>query len=305
MKLMFPVPHLMEIGATLQPWELSVSGPDQLRLARRAEELGYDMIAVPEHFAVPANDIHSGAFWLHATTTQAALAGATSRILLNSGVTILPLQSPLLHAKALATADWFSGGRIIATFGLGSIREEYDYFGVPWERRGALADEYLQAMIALWTQERPSFRGRHVHFEDVGFQPKPVQKPHLPIWIGGDSDAALRRVARFGAGWTVSFRTRPDRLPERIDFIKSQPAWTDRALDVSFGLATLRMTHGHAPSGDESVPDPMSAQQIIDALGWLGSLGVTISAVPIPPVESAEAYLDYAQWVIEDIKPKL
>src|SRR3546814_19071990 len=107
MKLMFPVPHLMEIGATLQPWELSVSGPDQLRLARLAEELGYDMIAVPEHFAVPANDLHSGAFWLHATTPPAALAGATSRTLLNSGVPLLPLHTPLLPSNALPTPAQF------------------------------------------------------------------------------------------------------------------------------------------------------------------------------------------------------
>ncbi|HEX8056385.1 MAG TPA: LLM class flavin-dependent oxidoreductase, partial [Novosphingobium sp.] len=105
MKLTFPLPHLMEIQAMLQPWELAVTGPDQLRMAQRAEALGYDMIAIPEHIAIPPDDQHTGHFWLHSTTAQAALAGATSRILLNSCVTILPLQNPLYHAKALATAD--------------------------------------------------------------------------------------------------------------------------------------------------------------------------------------------------------
>ncbi len=218
MKLTFPIPHLMEIEAMLQPWELAVTGPDQLRMARRAEELGYDMIGIPEHLAVPPDDQHSGSFWLHSTTAQAALAGATDTILLNSCVTILPLQHPILHAKALATADWLSGGRMIVTFGLGSIRGEYDYFRVPWNERGAMADEYIEAIIALWTQERPSFEGKYVSFRDIGFDPKPVQKPHLPIWIGGDSKPALRRVARFASGWIISFRTaaggnsRPARL---------------------------------------------------------------------------------------------
>ena len=187
MKLTFPIPHLMEIQAMLQPWELEVTGPDQLRLARRAEELGYDMIGIPEHLAVPPDDQHTGHFWLHSTTAQAAMAGATSKILLNSCVTILPLQHPILHAKALATADWLSGGRMVVTFGLGSIQKEFDYFGVPWAERGAIADEYLEAIVALWTQERPTFEGKYVQFRDIGFQPKPVQKPHLPIWIGGDS----------------------------------------------------------------------------------------------------------------------
>ena len=305
MKLTFPIPHLMEIQAMLQPWEMAVTGPDQLRMARRAEELGYDMIAIPEHLAVPPDDQHTGSFWLHSTTAQAALAGATSRILLNSCVTILPLQHPILHAKALATADWLSGGRIVVTFGLGSIRNEYAYFGVPWEERGAIADEYLEAIVALWTQERPSYEGKYVQFRDIGFQPKPVQKPHLPIWIGGDSKPALRRVARFGAGWIVSFRTAPEEIPDRLDYIRSQATWTDRPLEVSYGLGTSRLTKDHAPSGDDSASYGLSAAAIIDALGKFKELGITTSSVPIPPVSGIEEYLDHAQWVMEEVKPKL
>src|SRR5262245_37508005 len=141
MKLTFPLPHLMEIKAMLQPWELAVTGPDQLRLAQRADALGYDMIGVPEHLAMPSDQFeHSGRFWFHSTAAQAALAGATKRIRINSSVTILPLQHPIAMAKALATADWFSGGRIIVTFGLGSMQKEYDYFGVPFHQRGAIAN---------------------------------------------------------------------------------------------------------------------------------------------------------------------
>ena len=304
MKLTFPMPHLMEIAAVTQPWELTVTGPDQLRLARRAEELGYDMITVPEHYAVPPTDHHTGAFWLHATTAQAALAGATSRIVLNSGITILPFSNPIVHAKALATADWLSGGRIAVTFGLGSIEDEYPYFGVPWRERGAIADDYLAAIVALWTEERPTYHGKYVQFEDIGFQPKPVQKPHLPIWIGGDSPAALRRMARFGSGWIVTFRTRPDEVPDRIEAIKSAPAWTDRPLEVTYSLANLLLTEGHGASG-ASGPDPTSAQQLVDALGHLRECGITMSSVPMPPVASVEAYLDHAQWVMEEVRPHI
>jgi probable F420-dependent oxidoreductase len=305
MKLTFPIPHLMEIEAMLQPWELKVTGPDQLRMARRAEELGYDMIGIPEHLAVPPDDQHSGSFWLHSTTAQAALAGATDTILLNSCVTILPLQHPILHAKALATADWLSGGRMIVTFGLGSIRGEYDYFRVPWNERGAMADEYIEAIIALWTQERPSFAGKYVSFRDIGFDPKPVQKPHLPIWIGGDSKPALRRVARFASGWIISFRTAPEEIPDRLDYIKSQPGWAERPFDVSYGLGTGRLTTDHAPSGDDSTSKGLSAQQIVDALSRYKELGVTVSSVPIPPVGGIEEYLDHAQWVMEEVRPRL
>jgi probable F420-dependent oxidoreductase len=304
MKLMFPMPHLMEIAAVTQKWEHAVTGPDQLRLAARAEALGYDMIAVPEHYAVPPGDQHTGAFWLHSTTAQAAMAGATRRIMLNSSVTILPFTSPIVHAKALATADWLSGGRMAVTFGLGSIEQEYAYFGVPWRERGAIADEYLEAIVALWTQERPTYHGKYVQFEDIGFQPKPVQKPHLPIWIGGDSKAALRRVARFASGWIVTFRTRPEAVPDRLDAIRSAPAWTERPLEVAYSLSNLKMVEGHGSSG-ASGPDPTSAQQLIDALGALRDCGITMSAVPIPPVASLEAYLDHAQWVMEEVRPRL
>lgn len=306
MKLIFPIPHLMEIKAMLQPWELAVTGPEQLRLAQRAEELGYDMIGIPEHLAMPPDQFeYSGRFWFHSTTAQAAIAGATKRILINSCVTILPLQHPIALAKALATADWFSNGRMAVTFGLGSMRQEYDYFGVPFHERGAIANEYLEAIIALWTQDTPSFEGKYVQFRDIGFDPKPVQKPHLPIWIGGDSEAALRRAARYGAGWIISYRTDPKDIPARIDYIKSQPAWKERPFDVMFGLGTTRLTTGHAPRNDPKGQPGMNAQEIVDQLSWYKQLGVNYSSVPIPPMADAEAYLDYAQWVIEEIKPKL
>lgn len=304
MKLTFPMPHFHEIAAITEPWELGVTGRDQLRIARRAEELGYDMIAVPEHLAIPPDDLHTGAFWLHSTTAQAALAAATERVVLNSSITILPLANPILHAKALATADWFSGGRIVVTFGLGSIEREFDYFGVPWRERGAIANEYLEAIVALWTQDRPSYEGRYVRFHDIGFQPKPVQQPHLPIWIGGDSPAALRRVARFGSGWIVTFRTPLDQVPARLDAIRSDPAWSDRPLEVTYTFTNFRLSEGHGPSGDAG-PDLTNAQVLLDVLGRFADLGITRSAIPMPSVRSAEEYLDRAQWVAEEVMARL
>ena len=306
MKFTFPLPHIMRLPAMTQPWEADVTGPDQLRIAARAEALGYDMIAIPEHMAIPAEEIGlSGKHWFHSTVAQAALAGATSCIRLNSCVTILPFQHPIIMAKALATADWMSGGRMMVTFGIGSMQREYELLGLPFHQRGRMADEYLTAIIALWTQDSPSFEGRYVSFRDIGFEPKPVQKPHLPIWMGGDSDAALRRAARFASGWIVSFRTRPEDIPARIDFIKSQSGWKERDFEVMFGLGTTRIKERHAAADDPDARPGMSAAEIVDRLCWYKSLGVTTSSVPIPSLSGIEAYLDYAQWVIEEIKPKL
>src|SRR5262245_4715887 len=112
MKFAFSMPHLMRLKAVTQPWEAHVTGADQTRLAKRAEELGYDMINVPEHFVIPNEHLDlSGPHYFHAAAGQAYFAGATQRIKINSSIAILPLQNPIVTAKALSTIDWLSGGR--------------------------------------------------------------------------------------------------------------------------------------------------------------------------------------------------
>jgi probable F420-dependent oxidoreductase len=295
----------LRLKATLQPWEARVTGADQTAMARRAEALGYDMLAVPEHFIIPRSHVElSGPHYFHSTVAQAYLAGATQRIRINSCVTLLPLQHPIIMAKALATADWMSSGRITVTFGVGWLEDEFKLLGVPFRERGRMSDEYLAAIVALWTQDSPHFEGKYVCFKDVAFEPKPFQKPHMPIWMGGDADAALKRAARYASGW-LPFLTKPADIPAKIDFIKSQPTFTDRLFDVMYGLATSRVGEGHRVIEDSQARAGMSAQEIIDRLGWFKELGVTMSSVPIPAVKDMSAYLDYAQWVIEEIKPKL
>lgn len=303
MKFAFAMPHLIRLKAMTQPWEASVTGADQTRLARRADELGYDMISTPEHFIIPNEHVElSGPHHFHAAAAQGYFAGATTRIRINSSIAILPLQHPIVTAKALATIDWMSSGRITATFGVGWLKKEFQILGVPFHERGRMSDEYLAAIIELWTNDSPEFEGKYVSFKNVAFEPKPVQKPHLPIWMGGDSDAALVRTARFASGWWP-FLTKPQDIGARIEFIKSQTTWKGGHLEVMYGLATSRVGEGHAVV-EESSPG-MSAQEIVDQLGLLSDQGVTMSSVPIPPMPSIDAYLDYAQWVIEEIKPKV
>jgi probable F420-dependent oxidoreductase len=305
MKLAFAMPHLLRLPAMTQPWEADVTGADQTRLARCADELGYDMIATPEHFIIPNEHVAlSGPHHFHAVAAQGYFAGATERIRISSSIAILPLQHPIVTAKALATLDWLSSGRITAAFGVGWLEKEFAILGVPFHERGRMSDEYLAAIIALWTQGSPRFEGKYVSFADVAFEPKPVQKPHPPIWLGGDSDAALRRTARFASGWWP-FLTRPQDIAARIEFIRSQPTWRGGPLEVMYGLATSRVGEGHVAVDDPDARVGASAQEIIDQLGWLSDQGVTMSSVPIPPVPSVDAYLDYAQWVIEEIKSKL
>jgi probable F420-dependent oxidoreductase len=305
MKFAFAMPHLIRLKAIMQPWEASVTGADQTRLARCADELGYDMISIPEHFIIPDEHVElSGPHFFHAAAAQGYFAGATTRIRINSSVAILPLQHPIVTAKALSTLDWLSSGRITATFGVGWLAREFEVLGVPFHERGRMADEYLAAIIELWTKDSPAFEGRYVSFRDVAFEPKPVQQPHLPIWMGGDSDAALRRTARFASGWWP-FLTSPKEIGARIEFIKSQPTWKGGSLEVAYGLATSRVGEGHVVVEDPDARPGTSAQEIVDQIGALAEQGVTMTSVPIPPMPSVDAYLDYARWVIEEIKPKV
>ena len=305
MKLIFNLPHMLRLKATTQPWEAAVTGADQTRMVKCADRWGYDMVAVPEHFVIPNEHVElSGPHYLQSTVAQAYIAGATERMHINSCVTVLPLQHPIVLAKALATADWMSSGRMMVTFGVGWLEREFELLGVPFHERGRIADEYLAAIVELWTSESPRFDGKYVSFSDIAFEPKPIQKPHLPIWIGGDADAALRRAAKYASGWW-SFLTPPDRLAERIDFIKSQPSYDGRPFDVVHGIATTRVGEGHAVRDNPDARPNMSAEEIVDRLSWLAEQGATVSAVPLPAVNGVDAYLDYAQWVIEEIKPQL
>jgi probable F420-dependent oxidoreductase len=303
MKLGFSMPHMLRLKATCQPWEAAVTGADQMRLAKWADQLGYAMISVPEHHIVPRSHVElSGPHYLSAFTAMAYWAGATEKIRVNSCIAILPLQHPVVTAKALASMDWLSSGRVTITFAVGWLKEEFDLLGVPFNERGRMSDEYIDAIIELWTKDNPEYEGQYVSFRDVAFEPKPFQKPHLPIWMGGEADAVLKRIARVASGWWP-FLTKPEEIPAKIDFIKSQPDYKGQLQDIMYGFATSRVGEGHTVQEDPRARPGMTKPEIIDRLSWFKELGVTMSSVPIPTVKHIDEYFDYAQWVAEEIMP--
>ena len=305
MKYVFPMPHTHRIAAIAQDWEIAVAGPDQARLAAHAETLGYDMLRVPEHHVIPREHVAlSGAHYFHATAAQGYFAGATQHIRIGTGVTVLPLQHPIVMAKGLSTIDWLSGGRVDVTFAVGWLEGEFEALGVPFGERGRIADEYLAAIIELWTKDYATYEGKYVSFRDVALEPKPVQRPYLPIWMGGDSDAALRRAARFATGWTP-FLTAPEDYAKRIDFIKSRPEYKGGAFDVLHLMSARAMGEGHVAREDEASRATDNLDKLVDLIGYLQRQGVTIFNFAIPAVSSIEAYLDYAQWFIEEVKPRV
>ena len=193
--------------------------PDALAsIASLGDQLGFYCMVAPDHILMPrqvdsvypysvtgnilAGGNSGAGEWPEQITTLAYLAGITSRIRLVTSVMIVPYRNPLLCAKMLATLDMLSKGRLIVGSGVGWMEEEFELLDAPpFAERGAVTDEYLRAFIELWTAENPSFDGKHVQFSDIIFLPKPAQKPHPPIWIGGQSRAALRRAAHLGNAW--------------------------------------------------------------------------------------------------------
>jgi len=194
-----------------------------LALAQRAEGLGFDSIWAADNIVYPPQYAERlGSEFYEAMTTLAYVAALTRRIRIGSAVLVLPYRNPLILAKALATLDVFSRGRVIVGVGVGSIAEEYAALGVPFAGRGTAADEYLRIIRALWTEEHPKFSGRFFRFSGMLFAPRPVQQPSPPIWVGGNSSRALRRAAELGDGWLPIWHAptgrgfTPEKLREKI-----------------------------------------------------------------------------------------
>ena len=190
--------------------------PDALSaIARRGDELGFDWVLTGDHIVVP-NSIDStypytegGEFpgsasgvAMEQLTVLSFLAGQTERIKLVTSVLIVPHRNPLVAAKSLATLDVLSKGRLVVGVGAGWMREEFEALDLPpFEERGAVTDEYIRAFKELWSSDNPTFEGKYCRFSDITFLPKPVQQPHPPIWVGGESRPAIRRAAQQGDAW--------------------------------------------------------------------------------------------------------
>ncbi len=205
----------MDYGFSIPTRGALATGESIVAMAQRGEQLGFSYIAIPDHIVIPhkidspypysADRKMAGAAdgdCLEQLVLMAYLAAATQKIRLLTSVMVVPHRSPVFTAKALATIDVLSQGRVTVGCGAGWMEEEFQAIGVPpFAERGKVTDEYLRVFKLLWTEAAPRFCGSYAKFKDIAFEPKPVQKPHPPLWIGGESPAARRRVVALGDAW--------------------------------------------------------------------------------------------------------
>ena len=221
----------MDYGAVMFPTEYSIA-PDEL--ARALEERGFESVWFPEHTHIPASRKSPWPgggelprdYWSAYDPFVAlmAAAGATRRLRLGTGICLVIERDPITTAKEVATLDRLSGGRVLFGIGGGWNAEEMENHGTAWKSRWRLLRERVLAMKKIWTEREASYHGEFVHFDRIWSDPKPIQKPHPPIIVGGDGEKTFDRVVEFGDGWMPIMRehTRPvERIPALRERLKS------------------------------------------------------------------------------------
>jgi probable F420-dependent oxidoreductase len=321
----------MDVGFALPVSGAWATPANQVHVARRAEALGYRSLWTFQRLLIPAEPegvAASPAYRsvLDPVVSLAHVAAVTERVRLGVAVLNMPFFSPALLAKQLASLDVLCGGRLDAGLGLGWSPEEYAASGVPYERRGARGEEFLAVLRALWTQEVAEHHGEFYELPPVRSEPKPVQRPHPPILLGGTAEPALRRAGRLADGWISSSRADMTNLHTSIAVIAeaARQAGRDPAtlryvarVPVHPGPAASGPSHtgpGHRSAFGAGHPDrrPLtgSFEQIKADLGELAAQGLTELFVDLnwnPQVGSPDAdpaaALALAEATLEALAP--
>jgi probable F420-dependent oxidoreductase len=292
----------MELGCHL-PNQGPLATRDALAtFARAADERGVASRWVSDHVIFPrtaTGNYPGGRFphppdkpYLEPVIALTAAAMCTTRARLGASVFILGHRHPVVMAKMLTSIDALSQGRLIVGVGVGWWKEELEILGAPFHQRGRQADEALRVFKALWTQDNPAFEGEFFRFRDVGFAPKPMQKPHPPIWVGGDSPGAFRRVATLGDGWHATSKT-PGQFAEALGRLRRLADEARRPLEsidlsLRFGLTDDLIKQG--------------APAIVDTLAEYKKLGLRHVVLEFR-CDDLGRMLDILDLVTRDVRP--
>jgi len=288
----------MRLGISLQP----VVPDDVLRVARESERLGFDAVYMSGHVLG-----EPGATVLDPMTTLAAVAGGTETIGVATSVLLLPHYNPVLLANEAASLDVISQGRFTLAIGVGWAEPEFDALGVPFGERGARADDALEAMRALWSERPASYQGRFTQFDDALLGTPPHTPGGPPLWVGGHSDAAIKRALRFAAAWHCTGMT-PDEVAEareRIARIGEQVGRDPETLELTsihFAIPPNAkhngFSFGHVLGGEQPTADA-----VVQHIGELAEQGISRINLLLPL--TPETLLDGIAWVAEEVMPQV
>lgn len=303
MKFAIRVPAIFLYPSITSPWEAHVTAADSLRFARRADDLGFDYLWVSEHIVqIPEVVPFQGPRFYEAVSAAGVLLGATSRVRLLTYIAVLPYHHPLMYAKQIATVDVLSGGRLTLGLASGHLQKEFEALGVPFAERGRRSDEYLRIMKELWTSELASYHGEFYTFENLVFEPKPTQKPHPPIYLGGDAKPIQRRAALLGDGW-IPWLTMPEEVPGCMAYINAQRTKAKRT-----GPFEVMMLLADFPPEDRlnlsRFRIPKTKDEVMTLMERLQRAGATGAIVHLPMgTASLDACIGWVEWFAKDIIP--
>jgi probable F420-dependent oxidoreductase len=288
----------------MAPWESSAGGAEILRYARTADKLSWNWLTIPEHLVMPVGMAEAmGTRFVEGLSAAAVLMGATERIHMLTYILALPYRHPLLLAKQIATVEFIAGGRFSLGTAVGHLEEEFKVLGVPFEKRGKITDEYLRALKEAWTSDRPSFEGQFVSFKDVVIEPKPIQKPHPPIYIGGNSEAAMRRAVGLGDGW-IPWLVTAETLPGCIDAMRKMSGWEAKEgrFEIMVTTTAYNVDDHHQAKGNTSISGDRDS--VLRELEGLQKAGATSVQVRPPKLDTLEQTLEWITWYDQEIIPQ-
>ena len=305
--------YLPTRGPTAQPAALTT-------MAQTGEQLGFTSTMIADHIVIPetvesaypytvAGNFIGEEEAIEQLTLMSYIAACTTTLRLVSSVMILPHRNPVVTAKILSSIDYLSGGRVTVGVGVGWMREEFEALNAPdFDDRGAVSNEYIEIFKKLWTEDRPSHNGDSYQFKALKFAPKPVQQPHPPIWIGGHSAPALRRVARYGDGWHPVGSTAASPLPatevaQKRQRIRELAAGYGRDADAIETIYKAPIYDGgRPPTGETRRNFSGSNEQIATDIHEFADAGVAELVFDFR-AETLAQTLDRMRWFAADVMP--
>ena len=275
-----------------------------LEAALKAEALGYDSIWVPDHIVTGEPFLsRMGPHWFEPFVTLAYIAGRTRTIKLGLAVLVVPYRHPVFAAKLISTLDRLSDGRLIVGVGSGGeVATEFEALGLPHSERGAITDDYIQAFKAMWSEGFAGYQGKHCRIPRLGVEPRPVQQPHPPLWVGGNSRVAIRRAAQHCDGWHP-LRLTPAQLADGVAELRSMERRFDRAAPVTVSLQSEYMTITDEPLGEDRLPLNGSPDQIAGDLRRYQAAGLDSIALRFATARDTAELVAWMERFAAEIRP--